>query len=155
MADKIKLVLAALLFAAGVAGFYYLSDAAAIVRLAAIVAGAAAGIALAWFTVPGQQFLVFARDAVTEVKKNALLVPQRAVLDVQGVRQVAVVGADDTVEIRPVQVGPRTGSLWIIEQGVKPGERVVVEGLDKVRPGAKVKPEPASPSAPAGRGPSS
>ena len=101
---------------------------------------------------PGQYAKV---RAVTEVKKNALLVPQRAVLDVQGVRQVAVVGADDTVELRPVQVGPRTGSLWIIEQGVKPGERVVVEGLDKVRPGAKVKPEPASPSAPAGRGPSS
>jgi RND family efflux transporter MFP subunit len=101
---------------------------------------------------PGQYAKI---RAVTEVKKNALLVPQRAVLDVQGVRQVAVVGADDTVEIRPVQVGPRTGSLWIIEQGVKPGERVVVEGLDKVRPGAKVKPEPASPSAPAGRGPSS
>jgi preprotein translocase subunit SecE len=69
MADKIKLVLAALLLAAGVAGFYYLRDAAAIVRLAAIVAGAAAGIAAAWFTAPGQQFLVFARDAVTEVKK--------------------------------------------------------------------------------------
>ena len=69
MADKIKLVLAALLLAAGVAGFYYLSDGAAIVRLAAIVAGAAAGIAVAWFTLPGQQFLVFARDAVTEVKK--------------------------------------------------------------------------------------
>ena len=65
-------------------------------------------------------------------------------------------GADlAAMDIRPVQVGPRTGSLWIIEQGVKPGERVVVEGLDKVRPGAKVKPEPASPSAPAGRGPSS
>jgi preprotein translocase subunit SecE len=69
MADKIKLVLAALLLAAGVAGFYYLSDSAAIVRLAAIVAGAAAGIAVAWFTAPGQQFLAFCRDAVTEVKK--------------------------------------------------------------------------------------
>ena len=101
---------------------------------------------------PGQYAKV---RAVTEVKKNALLVPQRAVLDVQGVRQVAVVGADDTVEIRPVQVGPRTGSLWIIEHGVKAGERVVVEGLDKIRPGAKVKPERTSPSAPAGRGPSS
>jgi membrane fusion protein (multidrug efflux system) len=101
---------------------------------------------------PGQYAKV---RAVTEVKKNALLVPQRAILDVQGVRQVAVVGADDTVELRTVQVGPRTGSLWIIEQGVKPGERVVVEGLDKIRPGAKVKPERTSPSAPPGRGPSS
>jgi len=101
---------------------------------------------------PGQYAKV---RAVTEVRKNALLVPQRAILDVQGVRQVAVVGADDTVELRTVQVGPRTGSLWIIEQGVKPGERVVVEGLDKIRPGAKVKPERTSPSAAPGRGPSS
>jgi preprotein translocase subunit SecE len=69
MADKIKLVLAALLLAAGVAGFYYLADSAAIVRLAAIAAGAAAAVAVAWFTAPGQQFLAFAKDAVTEVKK--------------------------------------------------------------------------------------
>jgi len=66
-----------------------------------------------------------------------------------------VVGAGDTVDLRTVHVGPRTGSLWIIEQGVTPGERVVVEGLDKVRAGAKVKLEPASPSAPARREPSS
>ena len=69
MADKIKLVLAALLLAAGVAGFYYLADSAAIVRLAAIAAGAAAAVAVAWFTAPGQQFLAFSKDAVTEVKK--------------------------------------------------------------------------------------
>ena len=69
MADKIKLVLAALLFFAGVAGFYYLGESAAIVRLAAIAAGAVAGVAVAWFTAPGQQFLGFAREAVTEVKK--------------------------------------------------------------------------------------
>ncbi len=69
MADKIKLGLAALLFAAGVVGFYYLRDSASIVRLAAIAAGAAAGIAVAWYTVLGQEFLVFAKDAVTEVKK--------------------------------------------------------------------------------------
>ena len=69
MADKIKLVLAALLLAAGVAGFYYLADSAAIVRLAAIVAGAAAAVAVAWFTAQGQQFLAFSKDAATEVKK--------------------------------------------------------------------------------------
>jgi len=69
MADKIKLGLAALLLAAGVAGFYYLRDSAAIVRLAAIAAGAAAGIAVAWFTASGQQFLAFLRDVITEVKK--------------------------------------------------------------------------------------
>jgi membrane fusion protein (multidrug efflux system) len=101
---------------------------------------------------PGQYAKV---RAVIEVKKNALLVPQRAVQDVQGVRQVAVVGANDAIDLRTVQPGPRVGSLWIIDQGLKPGERVVVEGVDKVRPGAKVKPEPASPGAPAARGPSS
>jgi len=69
MADKIKLVVAALLLAAGVAGFYYLGDSAAIVRLGVIVAGAAAGIAVGWFTAPGQQLLAFTRDAITEVKK--------------------------------------------------------------------------------------
>lgn len=101
---------------------------------------------------PGQYAKV---RAVIEVKKNALLVPQRAVQDVQGVRQVAVVGANDAIDLRTVQPGPRVGSLWIIDQGLKPGERVVVEGVDKVRPGAKVKPEPAAPGAPAARGPSS
>jgi preprotein translocase subunit SecE len=69
MVDNIKLGLAALLFVAGVAGFYYLGDSAAIVRLGAIVAGAAAGIAVAWFTAVGQQFLAFVRDSITEVKK--------------------------------------------------------------------------------------
>ena len=69
MADNIKLVLAALLLFAGVAGFYYLGESAAIVRLAAIAGGAAAGIAVAWFTEPGQQFIGFLRDAITEVKK--------------------------------------------------------------------------------------
>ncbi|MBE0624210.1 MAG: preprotein translocase subunit SecE [Burkholderiales bacterium] len=69
MADNIKLVLAALLLAAGVAGFYYLGESAAIVRLAAIAAGAAAGIAVAWFTAAGQRFLAFLRETVTEVKK--------------------------------------------------------------------------------------
>jgi membrane fusion protein (multidrug efflux system) len=115
---------------------------------------------------PGQYAKI---RAVVEVKKNALLVPQRAVIDVQGVRQVAVVGADDTVDLRAVQLGPQVGSLWIVEKGVKPGERVIVEGVDKVRPGAKVTPEPAQanvgadtaganvkpePSAPVGRRPS-
>jgi membrane fusion protein (multidrug efflux system) len=104
---------------------------------------------------PGQYAKI---RAVTEVKKNALLVPQRAVQDVQGVHQVGVVSADDSVELRKVQVGQRIGPLWIIPQGLKPGERVIVEGLDKVRAGGKVKPtlaEPVPPTAPSGRGPSS
>jgi membrane fusion protein (multidrug efflux system) len=90
---------------------------------------------------PGQY--VKAR-AVTEVKKSALLVPQRAVVDQQGLFLVAVVGSDDTVDLRKVEVGERVGSLWIIEEGLKPGERIVVEGVEKVRAGEKVKPVPVS-----------
>jgi membrane fusion protein (multidrug efflux system) len=87
---------------------------------------------------PGQYAKV---RAVVEVKKNALLVPQRAVQDVQGVSQVAVVGPDDTVDVRKVKTDARVGSLWVIAEGLKPGERVVVEGGDRVRPGQKVRPE--------------
>jgi RND family efflux transporter MFP subunit len=74
---------------------------------------------------------------------GALLVPQRAVIELQGSYQVAVVGDDNKVNIRPVTVGERVGKLWIVNQGVKAGERVVVEGLMKVRDGAPVKPVPA------------
>jgi len=69
MADKIKVTLAALLAATGLAGFYLLSASATVVRLGSIVAGFALGGALAWFSAPGQQFFAFARDAVTETKK--------------------------------------------------------------------------------------
>lgn len=87
---------------------------------------------------PGQ----FARvRAVTKTKEKALLVPQRAVMEMQGSYQVAVVTPENKVDIRPVKVGERTGSLWIIDQGLKPGERVVVEGLQKVKAGMTVKPE--------------
>ena len=97
---------------------------------------------------PGQYAKI---RAVVEVKKNALLIPQRAVQDLQGVHQVAVVKADDTVDVRAVQVDARVGSLWIIAHGLKPGERVVVEGGDRVRAGQKVR---AEASAPPGPGPS-
>jgi len=91
---------------------------------------------------PGQ----FAKvRAVVDQRMGALLVPQRAVREVQGDYEVGVVGPDDTVALRKVRVGERTGSLWIIAQGLKPGERVIVEGLDKVRAGEKVKPLPADP----------
>jgi membrane fusion protein (multidrug efflux system) len=85
---------------------------------------------------PGQYAKV---RAVVDVKKGALLVPQRAVQDIQGVHQVAVVKADDTVDVRAVQLGARDGSLWIVTEGLKPGERVVVEGGDRVRAGQKVR----------------
>src|SRR5262249_10981950 len=85
----------------------------------------------------------FARvRAVIENLKGALVVPQRAVEEVQGNYQIAVVGPDDTVEIRTVKVGPRYEESWVITDGLKPGERVVAEGLQKVRPGAKVQPKP-------------
>ena len=91
---------------------------------------------------PGQ----FAKvRAVVDLRKGALLVPQRAVREVQGNYEVGVVGPDEAVELRKVQVGERDGSMWIVAQGLKPGERVIVEGLDKVRSGEKVKPLPADP----------
>ena len=88
---------------------------------------------------PGQ----FARvRAVMETKKGALLVVQRAVTELQGSYQVAVVGGDNRVAIRSVKVGPRIGSLWIIEEGLRPGERVIAEGIQKVRQGVTVTPKP-------------
>ena len=88
---------------------------------------------------PGQ----FARvHAVTESLKGALVVPQRAVQEVQGNYQIAVVGPEDKIEIRTVKVGPRYEESWVITDGLKPGERVVAEGVQKVRPGAKVQPKP-------------
>ena len=88
---------------------------------------------------PGQ----FARvRAVTKTKERAILVPQRAVTEMQGSYQVAVVTPENKVEIRPVKVGHRSGNLWIIDHGLKPGERVVVEGLQKVKAGMTVDPKP-------------
>ena len=75
-----------------------------------------------------------------DVKRGALLVPQRAVRDVQGLYQVGVLGADDTVSLKTVTVGERIGTLWIIEKGLEPRERIIVEGLEKVRAGEKVAP---------------
>jgi RND family efflux transporter MFP subunit len=69
---------------------------------------------------------------------GAKLVPQRAVTELQGSHQVAVVGPDNKVSIRPVTVGDRVGTLWIVTEGLKAGERVIVEGLLKVRDGAVV-----------------
>jgi membrane fusion protein, multidrug efflux system len=75
-----------------------------------------------------------------DVNHGALLVPQRAVSELQGAYQVAVVDADNKVHIQPVTVGERSGSLWIIEHGLEPGQRVVVEGLQKIRDGVLVNP---------------
>jgi len=78
-----------------------------------------------------------------KTQPGAILVPQRAVTELQGAHQVAVVGADNKVSIRQVTVGDRVGKNWIITEGLKPGERVVVEGLLKVRDGVTVRPTPA------------
>ena len=84
---------------------------------------------------PGQ----FARvRAQTEVKKDAILVPQRAIMELQAGYQVAVVGSDNKVAIRPVKAGAQLASLWVIDEGLKPGERVIIEGLQKVKQGTVV-----------------
>lgn len=99
---------------------------------------------------PGQYAKV---RAETSIERGALLVPQRAVNEQQGGFQVAVVGPDDKAEVRNVQAGQRIGSLWVIERGLKPGERVVVEGFSRAKSGALVKPvdSPAQAAAAASR----
>jgi len=98
---------------------------------------------------PGQ----FARiRAQVKMRNGALLVPQRAVSEVQGKHLVAVVKPDNTVSLRPVKTAETVGTMWVVEEGLKPGERVIAEGLQKVREGVKVNPKPfaeASPAAPA------
>jgi len=76
----------------------------------------------------------------TEVRKGAILVPQRAVSELQATYSVAVVGPDNVANMRTVKPGARIGSWWVIDDGLKPGDRVVVEGLQKVRPGMTVNP---------------
>ena len=88
---------------------------------------------------PGQ----FARvRAQTKIKKGALLAPQRAIMELQGSYQVAVVGSDNKVDIRPVKVAERVDKLWVIDEGVTLGERIVVEGIQKARQGMSVHPKP-------------
>jgi membrane fusion protein (multidrug efflux system) len=88
---------------------------------------------------PGQYGKV---RAAMNIQQGALLVPQRAVIDLQGTHQVAVVDGSNQVSIRPVQLGETIGAQWIVTAGVSAGERVVVEGIQKVRPGMQVNPKP-------------
>lgn len=92
---------------------------------------------------PGQYAKV---RAVTYIKKGALLVPQAAVKELQGDNQVAVVGPDGTVEMRSVTTGQRVGSLWVMDKGLKPGEKVIVGGLQLVKSGMKVQAVAAAPA---------
>jgi membrane fusion protein (multidrug efflux system) len=87
---------------------------------------------------PGQYAKV---RAATAIRKGALLVPQRAVTELQGSYQVAVVDSGNKVNVESVKIGDRIGSMWIVNEGLKPGERVVAEGVQKVSSGMVVKPK--------------
>jgi membrane fusion protein (multidrug efflux system) len=86
---------------------------------------------------PGQYAKV---RAATETQRNVVVVPQRSVQELQGTYQVAVVDSENKVAIRGVKAGARAGNLWVIDDGLKPGERVIVEGVQKVRDGLIVNP---------------
>jgi len=88
---------------------------------------------------PGQYARV---RAITELRKDALLIPQAAVSELQGVYHVAVIGKDNKVTIRNIQLGPQFADLWVVESGLQAGESVVVEGLQRVRSGMTVAPVP-------------
>lgn len=95
---------------------------------------------------PGQYAKV---RAVIKQKNQAVLVPQRAVLEMQGRRLAAVVKADHTVEMRPVKLGETVDNRYVIEQGLQVGDTIIVEGLLKLRPGITVDPKPYSAVSPA------
>jgi membrane fusion protein (multidrug efflux system) len=88
---------------------------------------------------PGQYGRV---QAQTETKTNVIVVPQRAVTELQGMYQLSIVGDDQKVHLQPVTVGDQIGSSWIIEKGVKPGDKVIVEGTQKAKEGTAVNPQP-------------
>jgi membrane fusion protein (multidrug efflux system) len=77
-------------------------------------------------------------------RRDVLLVPQRAITELQGAQSVFTVGSGDVAEARNVVLGERSGGDWIVEQGLKPGDRVIVDGLMTLRPGAQVKPHPVA-----------
>jgi membrane fusion protein, multidrug efflux system len=88
---------------------------------------------------PGQYARIRSK---TEVRKNALLIPQRAVAELQGIYQVGVVDSENKVTIRAVKTGPQFGDMWVIESGLQPQEQVVVDGLQRLRDGMTVAPSP-------------
>jgi RND family efflux transporter MFP subunit len=87
---------------------------------------------------PGQ----YGRVRRARIQPGALLIPQQAVMELQGTRLIAVVDGSNKVNLRPVQLGDTVGRDWIVRSGVKPGERVIAEGLQKVREGMQVDPKP-------------
>ncbi len=85
--------------------------------------------------------------AAVETARDAILIPKRAVQEIQGMQTVLVVGAGDMVALRTIQPGESVGDLLIVRDGLKPGERVIVDGIQKARPGSKVNPAAATASA--------
>src|SRR6266853_1477346 len=98
---------------------------------------------------PGQYARI---RAAASAHQGALLAPQRAVSELQGSYQVAVVDSNNKVSIATVAVGERVGPMWVVESGLKPGDRVVAEGVQKVRAGAPVNPKPFSPDSSEAKG---
>ena len=86
---------------------------------------------------PGQYARI---RAVTEVRKGALLIPQQAVSELQGIYQVGVVGQGNKAEIKTVKLGPQFGDMWVVESGLEAGENVIVDGLQRVKTGMTVSP---------------
>jgi membrane fusion protein (multidrug efflux system) len=86
---------------------------------------------------PGQYARI---RAVTEVRKSALLIPQQAVSELQGIYQVGVVGQGNKAEIKTVKLGPQFGDMWVVESGLEAGENVIVDGLQRVKTGMTVSP---------------
>jgi membrane fusion protein (multidrug efflux system) len=89
--------------------------------------------------------------AAAETAENAILVPKRAVQETQGTKSVLVVGADNVVTLRTISLGESVGDLLIVRDGLKPGERVIVDGIQKARPGSPVNPSVAGSSPPAAK----
>src|SRR5262249_5882427 len=81
-------------------------------------------------------------STITRIQRNALLVPQRAVSELQGGYLVAVVDHENKASIRSIKMGQKVGSWWIVDEGLKPGDRVVAEGVQQVQDGLQVNPKP-------------
>ncbi len=92
---------------------------------------------------PGQYGKV---RAAIDVRKGALVVPQRAINELQGAYQVAVVAPDSKVDVRTVRAGEQVGNQLVVEEGLQPGDKVIVEGFVRVRPGMLVRATPSSDS---------
>jgi membrane fusion protein (multidrug efflux system) len=88
---------------------------------------------------PGQYARI---RAATELRKGALLIPQQAVSELQGVYQVGVVAADNKVTIKAVKLGPQSGDMWVVESGLQVGDNVVIDGLQRIKTGMTVAPTP-------------